>query len=362
MPSLQPVAEGLDVGLDGAELAGDPGAAGARRRPSLRELEVLIAVIETGKTTAAAHRLGVSQPAVSRALVQLETAVGRRLFERQGGRLLATPDAVALAAEAGPIFSILARISSRDRRASDAGSLRIVAPPTVAHRFLDRIVPAFATDHPETRVHIEVSTSSDVINAVAEGQADVGVADTVFHHPGVRRLGFLQTEAQAVLPGDDPLASAPFVTPADLAGRPFVALTRRFSSRALVERAFEDARARLQIVAEVATSAIVVQLVAAGMGGGRGVGVVNPFPAAMRPDDAVRFVPFRPEIGYETAFLVSAGRPSEAAMRFMDHVRRQPLVERLAEAGIAARITGEPGGAGEAATDSGARAEDGEIA
>ena len=340
MPSPQPVAESSH----GAEHALDRG----RHRPSLRELEVLIAVIETGKTTAAAHRLGISQPAVSRALAQLETAVGRRLFERQGGRLLAAPDAVALAAEAGPIFSILARISSREWRAPDTGSLRIVAPPTVAHRFLDRIVPAFAADHPEARIHIEVSTSSDVINAVAEGQADIGVADAEFHHPGVRRLGFLKTEAQAVLIAGDRLASAPFVTPADLADRPFVALTRRFSSRALVERAFEDARARLRIVAEVATSAIAVQLVAARMGGGQGVAVVNPFPAAMRHDDAVRFVPFRPEsgptIGYEAAFLVSAGRPSEAAMRFMDHVRRQPLVERLAEAGIAARLAGEPGG------------------
>ena len=343
MSSPQRVAEGRE----GAEPASDRG----RHRPSLRELEVLIAVIETGKTTAAAHRLGVSQPAVSRALVQLETAVGRRLFERQGGRLLATPDAVALAAEASPIFAILARISSRDWRAADTDSLRVVAPPTMAHRFLDRIVPGFAADHPETRIHIEVSTSSDVVNAVAEGQADIGVADAVFHHPGVRRLGFLGTEAQAVLAADDPLASAPFVTPADLDGRPFVALTRRFSSRALVERAFEDARARLSIVAEVATSAIVAQLVAAGMGGGRGVGVINPFPAAMRSDGAVRFVPFRPEIGYEAAFLVSAGRPSEVAMRFMNHVRRQPLVERLAEAGIAARITGEPGTAGPGTVD-----------
>ena len=350
MSSPQPVV----ARRDGAEPTSDP----ERHRPSLRELEVLIAVIETGKTTAAAHRLGISQPAVSRALAQLETAVGRRLFERQGGRLLATPDAVALAAEAGPIFSILARISSREWRAPDTDSLRVVAPPTVAHRFLDRIVPTFASDHPETRIHIEVSTSSDVVDAVAEGQADIGVADAVFHHPGVHRLGFLGTEAHAVLPTGDPLASAPFVTPADLSGRPFVALTRRFSWRTLVERAFEDARARLQIVAEVATSAIAVQLVAAGMGGGRGVAVVNPFPAAMRPDGAVRFVPFRPTISYEAAFLVSTARPSEAAMRFMDHVRRQPLAERLAEAGIAARITGEPGGAGEpgAGVDPGARA------
>ncbi len=362
MPSAYAAPSALQSdGQDDGQDAAVPAEAG-RARPSLRELEVLIAVIETGKTTAAAHRLGISQPAVSRALVQLEAAIGRRLFERQAGRLTATSDAVALAAEAGPIFSILSRISSRDWRAPDADSLRIMAPPTVAHRFLNRVVPAFSAEHPETHIHIEVSTSSDVINAVAEGQADIGVADTVFRHPGVRRIGFLKTAAQAVLPEDDPLANQASVSPSDLDGRPFVALTRRFSSRTLVERAFEEARARLDIVAEVATSAIAVQLIAGGMGagmgagtgagmgagtragsGGRGgVGVVNPFPVAMRPVEGVRFVPFSPRIGYEAAFLVSVGRPSEAAMRFMDHVRRQPLVEQLAEAGIAARSVGEP--------------------
>ncbi len=317
-------------------------AEATRARPSLRELEVLIAVIETGKTTAAAHRLGISQPAVSRALLQLETAVGRRLFERGGGRLAPTSDAVALADEAGPIFSILERISTRDWRAQGADSLRIVAPPTVAHRYLNRAVPAFAADHPDTHIHIEVATSSDVVSAVADGQADVGIADMGVRHPGVRAHGLLKTQARVVVRVDDPLAALPVIGVADLAGRPFVALTRRFSARALVERAFEEARVPLDVAVEAATAAIVVQLVAAGLGEGRSVGIVNPFPVALRPEPGIRFVPFVPGIAYEVAFLVSAGRPSEAAMRFMDHARRQSPVAQLAEAGIAAEAIGEP--------------------
>ena len=59
-----------------------------RRRPSLRELEVLQAMIATRKTVAAAQMLGISQPAVSRALAALEADVGCALFARQGGRLV----------------------------------------------------------------------------------------------------------------------------------------------------------------------------------------------------------------------------------------------------------------------------------
>lgn len=297
----------------------------AAQRPSLRELEVLIAVLETGKTTAAAQRLGISQPAVSRALNHLETVTGRRLFTRQGGRIAPTPEAVALAGEAEPIFTILDRISKRDWHGADAGSLRIVAPPTVAHRYLTRVIPRFAKNHPDTRVHLEVATSSDVISAVADGTVDIGIADSLFRHSGVKRVPFMRTRAHVVVARGDPLAARDALTPHDLAGEPFIALTRRFSVRTTIEGAFADARVPLAVVAEAATSAIVTELVAGGMG----VGILNPFPVALAAGQSVAFVPFQPEIAYEAAFLVQSRRPSEPAMRFMDFVRQAPGVDGI---------------------------------
>ena len=67
-----------------------PASTSGRRPPSLRELEVLQAMIATRKTVAAAQMLGISQPAVSRALAALEAHVGRPLFAREGGRLVPT--------------------------------------------------------------------------------------------------------------------------------------------------------------------------------------------------------------------------------------------------------------------------------
>ncbi|WP_291634202.1 LysR family transcriptional regulator, partial [Bosea sp. (in: a-proteobacteria)] len=87
------------------------GKGGARQAPSLRELEILQAMIATRKTVAAAQMLGISQPAVSRALAALEAHVGRPLFMREGGRLVPTGDAFALEAEAQPIFDALERLA-----------------------------------------------------------------------------------------------------------------------------------------------------------------------------------------------------------------------------------------------------------
>jgi DNA-binding transcriptional LysR family regulator len=66
------------------------------KRPSFRELEALHALVEARKTTSAAHKIGVSQPAISRAIQDLEHRVGKALFRREGGRLVPTADGILL--------------------------------------------------------------------------------------------------------------------------------------------------------------------------------------------------------------------------------------------------------------------------
>ncbi|MBX6374648.1 MAG: LysR family transcriptional regulator, partial [Acetobacteraceae bacterium] len=56
------------------------------RDPSLRQLRTFLSVVETGSVTAAAQALGLTQPAASQQLRELERAMGVRLLERVGGR------------------------------------------------------------------------------------------------------------------------------------------------------------------------------------------------------------------------------------------------------------------------------------
>ncbi|MCA3673517.1 MAG: LysR family transcriptional regulator, partial [Methylobacterium sp.] len=115
------------------------------RRPSLRELEILRALITLGKTTAAAAKLNISQPAVSRAIAQLEERTGIVLFRRESGRLLATAEALALHKEAEPIFQTLERLErARWRPVDQEANLRIACPPTLAHHFLNSMLARFS--------------------------------------------------------------------------------------------------------------------------------------------------------------------------------------------------------------------------
>jgi DNA-binding transcriptional LysR family regulator len=295
---------------------------GRSSRPSVRELEVLHAVITTRKTTAAAQRLGVSQPAVSRAIGALEARLGRDLFIRDGGRLVPTADAFALDAEAAPIFTALARLENWPNTPNTGTLLRISSPPTIAHAFMAPMVKRFLTVEPDTRIQMEIGRSDDSISSVADGSADLGVLDIPASHFGVRAEPFRQSVAHVLMPADHPLAALETVTPTDIGDTPLISVTRRFSARARLERAFADHGVEPRTVLEAGTVQFLLEMVR----GGLGIAVINPFPIAYVAGSALAFRPFEPTIEYETSFLFPAvGGNLPVARRFVDFVRTEQM-------------------------------------
>ena len=290
-----------------------------RSRPSVRELEVLHAVITTRKTTAAAQRLGISQPAVSRAISSLEMRLGREIFIRDGGRLVPTADAFALDAEAAPIFAALSQLEGWPHAKKVGSLLRIYATPTLAHAFLAVMIARFMAIEPTVRIQLEVARSTDIIGVVAEGTTDLGVVDIPVQHSGVRPEVFRRGIAHAMMPSDHPLAQKERITPEDLKGENVLALTRRFSVRSQIDKAFAVYGQEPRVVFESATSGALAQLVRAR----QGVALVNPFPLTLSGDPSLSFIPFEPSIPYDTAFLFpSTGSALPAARRFVDFVRK----------------------------------------
>jgi DNA-binding transcriptional LysR family regulator len=289
-------------------------------RPSVRELEVLHAVITTRKTTAAAQRLGVSQPAISRAIAALEAKLGRDLFIRDGGRLVPTADAFALDAEAAPIFSALTRLEHWPRTTTIGSVLRIATAPTLSDAFLSPLIQRYLSVEPEVRIQMEIARGVDCVSDVSQGAADVGIVDTPLPHPGVRIEPFRQSIAHVLMPADHPLTAKDSISAADLESTPIIALTRRFSTRARIDRAFADQGVDPQIVFESASLMFMAGLVREGMG----LAIVNPFPLAYVTGSKLTFRPFEPMIEFEAAFVFPAtGGNLPVARRFVDFVRQE---------------------------------------
>jgi DNA-binding transcriptional LysR family regulator len=284
----------------------------------LRHLEILRALIETGKTTAAAQRLGMSQSAISRGIAQLEAQLGRPLFDRQGGRLVPTVEAFAIHEQLQPVFDVLTQIGDEEAPRPQSGVLRIAAPPTLGHRFLPAHIATFVRRNPEIEISFDITSSDSLITNVAEERVDLGFTDTTPTHAGVRSELLLETDAVCVLPARHPLAARACIEPQDLAGESFIALTRRHSGRFAIDQVFEQAGVSPRIIIETSTVVSAGEFVREGLG----IALLNPFPIAGQLGPSVAVRPFRPRIPYRMSFLVSARAPvSAAAAAFIAHTR-----------------------------------------
>jgi DNA-binding transcriptional LysR family regulator len=283
---------------------------------SLPEYQALRALMQGGTATAAAERLGLSQSAVSRSISNLEARTGLTLFEREAGRLRPTEEAVRLNHRLDPLFEALDRIDGPKQPVQE--TLRLIAPPTYAHRFLVSQIASFLAINPHFFVSLEVNTSEEVIRAILEDRFDLGLTGIELARGGVKLQPFRVSSAVCVMTADHPLAAKPDVHPIDLNEQPFVAIATRHARRTQLDKILNQARCKPRIMAEVSTSFAAVDLAKEGLG----LAVVNPFPVYHYRSDDLVFRRFVSPIEYRSYFVMSDQRPlPRIARAFIRHLR-----------------------------------------
>lgn len=144
-------------------------------RPTIRQLEYLIVVAETGSFSRASKRLGVSQPALSTQFADMEASLGVKLVERRNKGLLLT--------EAGNIaLSHARRIYEENhamRRALKVltkpftGNLKIGVLPSIGAYFLPDVTRQLHARYPELRLQIAEARTIELETSLSEGTNDV---------------------------------------------------------------------------------------------------------------------------------------------------------------------------------------------
>jgi len=278
-----------------------------------RQIEAFRAVILTGTTTDAAAHMGVTQPAISRLLRDLQHGLDLRLFERQGTRLVPTSEALTLYAEVERSFIGLARIGNvalelKERR---AGLVRIAAMPSLINGFLPRFVGGFLASRPKLDLTLDGLLLHLVLEQAISGQCDLGFAIGPFEHSGVIVHQMPTARMVAVLPSGHPLAQKPAIHITDLHGHDFIALTHSSRSRQRVDNLCEEHNVRPIIRAETQLSEITCGLVASGLG----IAVCDPFTGGEFDGRGVVVRRFEPEIVFEFSAIRSAQRQLPAVAR-----------------------------------------------
>ena len=184
-------------------------------------LRTFLAVIDAGSLSAAARRLGLTQPTAGRQIASLEASLGVRLFERAGRSLRATPAAADLALRARDMETAARRVALVASGHSEevAGIVRLTASELYAAHLLPPLLPVLLDAHPGLR--IELVATNDLSDLLRR-EADIAIrnvrptdADLVARRLPDDRAAFFATPGFVARHG-------PFASLANLSGVPFV--------------------------------------------------------------------------------------------------------------------------------------------
>lgn len=272
-----------------------------------RQIEAFRAVFQTGSMTAAGALIGVTQPAISRLIRDLEGEIGWSLFDRSAGKLIPTPDAVALFREVQRSYHGLDRVADAAAQLGRRreGELRIAASVAPSFHGLPPVLTRFRKAWPGVLLSLHTASSPEVLDLVAMRHCDLGVAVLPAEAPGVTIEALPSENALCVVPASHPLAARAIVQAEDLAGVPMLMISGYSYLRQRIMRNFATADVQPDIVFESSYSAPICAMVAEGMG----VSILDPLTARAYAGPSLALRAFEPAVPYELKLVSPAGQP-----------------------------------------------------
>ena len=235
---------------------------------NLRHLRLFAAVVDHGGFTKAAAQLGLSQPAISKSLAELERSLHVRLIERSGRSAQLTQAGQILHARAREIFGVerLAERELREIRGLKRGRLRVAASPTIGTYLLPPILARFHSRRPAVRISSIQADSSTVVRLLLESRVDVALAEDPSVHELVEATAWRDDQLVVVASIQHELLARDRIAPGDLADFPFLVSEPRCPIRRAGERALSDRGVRLRRTMRIGGTEAIKQGVAAGLG------------------------------------------------------------------------------------------------
>lgn len=262
----------------------------------LRHLRYFQAVAEELSFSRAARRLRIAQPALSRAVQEIEREVGVNLIDRNRRSARLTPAGAVLLQEIALLLDRLEESLRRVRRtaAGEEGELRLgyIGPPTKP--FLGRILAEYRRRYPRVSVHLEERTPERVWEMVAKGRLSVGLTRPVLAHEalGLQSLLLRHERLCAALPPGHAWSGKAVLPWRALAPESLILLARREGAGSH-DAALAACRAA-KFTPRISHTPSLIGTVLRYVEAGAGIGIVPESVASERTEADVELVPLKP--------------------------------------------------------------------
>lgn len=234
----------------------------------LRVLKYFLAVAREESISGAAQALHMTQPTLSRQLMDLEEELGKQLLIRGSRRITLTEEGMLLRKRAAEILDLVEKAEAELTAPDEVvnGDIYIGGGETEAMRMIAEIATGLQRSCPDIRYHLYSGNADDVTERLDKGLLDFGV---LIEPANMKKYDYIRLPATdtwgLLMPRDCPLAARPVIRPQDLWDLPLITsrqsmLSNEFSG--WLGKEFE----KLRIVATYNLVYNASLLVAAGMG------------------------------------------------------------------------------------------------
>lgn len=229
-------------------------------------MRTLVAVAETGAIGEAARVVGLSQPALSRRVQQLEEEFGAELIERSGRGIALTDVGRLVVAEGRTLIGRYDRLKEEVQRRVrlEAGVVRVGGGATAVSYVLPKTIGVFRSAHPDVRIDVWEAGSRDVEDAVRRESLELGLVTLGSGSPRHADLVVrpVCTDRIVLVAGQGhPLADKRRVTAAQLEDQSLVGFEAGTAIRDLVDTALRQAGVSMKVMMELRSIGAILKMV-----------------------------------------------------------------------------------------------------
>ena len=239
---------------------------------TLQQMEILVALVETGSFTKAAGKFYLSQPSLTKQIQNLEGAAGTRMVNRGRTGISLTPEGQILYNYAKRMLRL--REDAKERigriKEQESGPIYISASTIPATYILPRLLSNLTQTHPDIQIHMQIHDSEETLQTVLADQAEMGFIGKASLHKKIVAERLWKDHLALVVPANHPLANRESVAVKEITGIPFVVRERGSATRDIVEQNLQKyldiSLSTFNVICEMGSSEAVKEAILAGLG------------------------------------------------------------------------------------------------
>ena len=289
---------------------------------TLRQIEVVRAVMISGTISGAAKLLNVSAPGISRLVKYTERSLGVRFFTRQNGRYFPTADAQMIFEQINAVYKKVDDLSDVIGKIGrgELSELRIGSVPSIAQVMVPRAVEKTRRRYPDLRMDINILKIEEAIDYLLLGKGDCAAISYRLDHPALDFLPLASGRLFCIVPEGHALAERKKISAAEMTRFPLIGIEPTDPYGRIMADLFARNKLPYDITIRARFGNTVCSLVQARLG----IAVIDQFSVAHGNIPGVRLLEISEPTRFDTFIAIKRGAPlSPYAMHFIACLRAE---------------------------------------